>query len=331
MDPITQGTLGATLSASCAKKPETRNAAWLGVLGGIAADIDIIFQSPSDPLLFLEFHRQFTHSLVFIPIGGLICALLGYRLFRKSLSFRQVYLFCTLGFATHGLLDACTTYGTQLFWPFSTVRIAWNTISIIDPLFTVPILVLVILGARYKRPLLPRIALVWVFLYLGIGVVQRDRAVEAGLDLARSRGHDPVRLEAKPGFANLVLWKVVYETEGQYFVDAVRVGMGAHVFPGEQIEKLDLATHFPWLDPTSQQAIDVERFRWFSNRYLAVTADQPNRIIDIRYSVLPNQIKALWAIELDPGAEVTAHAQFVTTREASNRQLSKLLEMIFPD
>ena len=43
-----------------------------------------------------------------------------------------------MGYATHGLLDSCTSYGTQLFWPFSDVRVAWDTMSIVDPLFTVP-------------------------------------------------------------------------------------------------------------------------------------------------------------------------------------------------
>ena len=91
-----------------------------------------------------------THSLIFIPIGSLICALVFYYLFarRWQISFKLTYLFCLLGYATHGLLDACTSYGTQLLWPFSTERISWNTISIVDPLFTLPLFVLVIIGLK---------------------------------------------------------------------------------------------------------------------------------------------------------------------------------------
>ena len=43
--------------------------------------------------------------------------------------------FSTLGILTHGFLDACTSYGTSLFWPFSSTRVSWNVISIVDPFF----------------------------------------------------------------------------------------------------------------------------------------------------------------------------------------------------
>ena len=64
----------------------------------------------------------------------LLCALVLHHLLgrRRGLSFRQSWLYCTAGYATHAVLDACTTYGTMLLWPFSDARFAWNTISIID-------------------------------------------------------------------------------------------------------------------------------------------------------------------------------------------------------
>lgn len=98
----------------------------LGLLCGLAPDLDVLISSSTDPLLPLEYHRQFTHSLIFIPVGGLICALVLYLLFarHRSLSFGATYLYCTLGYATHALLDSCTTYGTLLLWPFSDMRVA---------------------------------------------------------------------------------------------------------------------------------------------------------------------------------------------------------------
>jgi inner membrane protein len=166
MDPLTQGVLGAALpQATAARGRFAASAGLLGFLGGMAADLDVLIRSSSDPLLFLEYHRQFTHSLVFIPAGGLLCALILHGVLgrRRGLKFRQSWLFCTLGYATHALLDACTTYGTMLFWPFSDARIAWNTISIIDPLFTVPLLVAVVLAARRNRPLFARLGLLWAW------------------------------------------------------------------------------------------------------------------------------------------------------------------------
>ncbi len=131
MDPLTQGVLGATLAQSGSRRREAVVAGALGFLAGMAADLDVLIRSPSDPLLFLEYHRQFTHSLVFIPIGALICALALHALLgrRWQLQFGRSYYYCLLGYATHALLDACTTYGTMLLWPFSDARIAWNTIS----------------------------------------------------------------------------------------------------------------------------------------------------------------------------------------------------------
>src|SRR5210317_430732 len=156
MDPLTQGVLGASLPQATAANGRTAAAAGLlGFLAGMSADLDVLIRSETDPLLFLEYHRQFSHSLDFIPFGGLLCALLLHALIgrRWGLRFRQSWLFCTLGYATHAVLDACTTYGTMLLWPFSEERIAWNTISIIDPLFTLPLLAGVILAGVRRRPL----------------------------------------------------------------------------------------------------------------------------------------------------------------------------------
>lgn len=118
MDPLTQGLLGASLPQSVSKKHNVVVAGVLGLLAGMAPDLDVLIRSSTDPLLYLEFHRQFTHSLLFIPIGSLICALVLHPLIskRRGLSFKQSWLFCALGYGTHALLDSCTSYGTQLFW-----------------------------------------------------------------------------------------------------------------------------------------------------------------------------------------------------------------------
>jgi len=322
VDPLTQGVLGAALPQAVAPRQSTWVAGVLGFLAGMAADLDVLIRSSSDPLLFLEYHRQFTHSLLFIPLGGLICALVLHALIgrRRGLSFGRSYLYCTLGYATHALLDACTTYGTMLFWPFSEVRIAWNTISIIDPLFTLPLLVLIVLAGLKKRPVYARVALVWGLAYMSLGLLQRNEAMQMGYDLARERGHKPIRLEAKPSFANLLVWKIVYETESMFYVDAVRATLAPKVFPGRALDKLDLARDLPWLDKNTQQARDIERFRWFSNGYVAHDPDNKNRVIDIRYSLVPNEIAPLWSIELRPDAGPLEHVAFITHRDLTDER-----------
>ena len=331
MDPLTQGVLGATLpQATAAPKGSVAAAGLLGFLAGMSADLDVLIRSSSDPLLFLEYHRQFTHSLVFIPVGGLLCALLLHWLIgkRRSLTFRQSFLYCTLGYATHALLDACTTYGTMLFWPFSEMRIAWNTISIIDPLFTLPMLLLIVLAGLKKRPAVARIALVWGLAYMTLGLWQRNQAVEMGYEIASGRGHVPLRLEAKPSFANLLVWKIVYETEHKFYVDAVRATLSPEVFPGSSVAKLELARDFPWLDQHSQQARDIERFRWFSNGYIARDPVYSNRVIDIRYSLIPNEVAPLWSIELQPGAGALDHVAYLVHREPLGDRAALMRSMV---
>jgi inner membrane protein len=330
MDPITQGALGAIAAQSTATRKHLVIAAAVGWLSGMAPDLDVLIRSPSDPLLFLEYHRQFTHSLLFIPVGGLICALVLHGVFaRRYLGFGWTLLYATIGFATHGMLDACTTYGTQLLWPLSNERFAWNIVSIIDPAFTVPLCMLGYLACRRRKPAFSRVALAWAFSYLLLGTVQRERAEEVGAELAHQRGHEPLRLEAKPSFANLLVWKIVYETTDFFHVDAVRVGLaGARVYGGEKIRKLDVATQFPWLDANAQQAWDIRRFDWFSNRYLALSPRDPLLIVDIRYSLVPNQADGLWGIRLDRNALHAAHVDYVTARTDGRAGLELLWEMV---
>jgi inner membrane protein len=331
MDPLTQGALGASLpQATAGGRRHAAVAGLLGFLAGMAADLDVLIRSDTDPLLFLEYHRQFSHSLLFVPVGGLICALVLHGLLakRRGLAFRQSWLFCTLGYATHALLDACTTYGTMLFWPFSDARIAWNTISIIDPLFTVPLLVAVVLAGRRGRPAFAQVGLAWACAYMALGLWQRNEAVAMGYALAAERGHQPLRLEAKPSFANILVWKIVYETGEEFYVDAVRAGLAPRVYPGDSVQKLDIDRDLPWLDRDSQQARDIERFRWFSNGYVARDPLFENRVIDVRYSIIPNEVAPLWSIELRPGASSEEHVAYRVHREVGNNRAALMWSMV---
>jgi inner membrane protein len=330
VDPLTQAALGAAWAQPAARAPRLRIATLIGCIAGMAPDLDILIRSPTDPLLTLEYHRQFTHSLIFIPAGAALCALALFRLFRHQITFAQCYLFCLLGYASHGVLDACTTYGTQLFWPFSNARIAWNNVSVVDPMFTVPLVALVLIGVAKRRSRFAAAGVCWAIFYLGLGVVQNHRAIDVGAELASSRGHVPIRLEAKPAFASILVWKTIYENDGKYFVDAVRTGWSTVVFEGTSVEKLDLSRHLPWLDTESQQATDLERFRWFSNDYLAPDPLRAGHIIDMRYSLVPNRADGFWAIVLREDAAFNAHVEYVTMRDRSFAEGGILFDMVFP-
>jgi inner membrane protein len=305
MDPLSQASLGASLSQSFAdnrtKSGQSAQLAALliGALAGMAPDLDILIRSTQDPLLFLEYHRQFTHALSFIPFGALVCAVVFYPFARRHLPFRYIYLFSFLGYATHGLLDACTSYGTQLLWPFSNMRVSWSTVSIVDPLFTVPVLLLVIFAAWKKSVVFARFAFLYAVVFLCFGLIQKERAEDFTYALAELRGHQVERIHVKPSFGNRHIWKLIYEYDGRYYVDAVRLLFDEELIEGSSIQQLDLKRDFPWLIDGSQQAIDVERYRWFSDDFLAVNPQDSNIIMDVRYSYLPNQISMMWGIELE--------------------------------
>jgi len=336
MDPLTQGVVGTTASQLLASPKQKVSASVLGFLSGMAADMDVLIQSNHDPLLSLEYHRHFTHALVFIPLGALLCALLFFAVIRvldkknktPGLSFKAVYLFCFMGYATHALLDACTTYGTQLLWPFSDMRVAWNTVSVIDPLFTLPILFCVAFAILKKSKRFTYFAAIYGISYLLLGAVQGQRAELVAQSLAALRGHQAIALGVKPSFANILLWKSVYEYDGRYYVDAIRAGFDSKIYDGTSTAKLDVETHFAWLDSESQQAIDIERFRWFSNGHLGVDPDNSNRIIDIRYSLIPNRLDGMWGIILDEQAAPKQHIVWDESKRPEKSQYKVFFRML---
>ncbi|NKB77737.1 MAG: metal-dependent hydrolase [Gammaproteobacteria bacterium] len=330
MDPLSQAALGAVAAQNSTRGKQLGIATIFGLLAGMSPDLDVFISSQSDPLLFLEYHRQFTHSLIFIPLGGFLCAFVLYFLVGRwqHVTFKKSFLYCTLGYATHGLLDACTSYGTQLFWPFSAVRVSWSNISIIDPIFTLPLIAFIVLTVTRKKVFYARAAFVWIFIYLGLGVIQRERAEMVGWELAQSRNHEPSRLEAKPAFGNLLVWKVIYEADSKYHVDGIRIGLDKTIYPGESIDKLAITRDFPWLNPNSQQAKDIERFRWFSDGFLTLSPEKPSRIIDARYSMLPNEVKGLWMIELSPTADFDEHVSYHHQTGEGRDKVNRLWDMI---
>ena len=327
MDPVSQGAVGAAFAQSAAKKENIILIGFIGFLAGLAPDLDVLIRSEDDPILFLEYHRQFSHSLFFIPIGAFFVALFIFPFVRSLISLRMVYIASFLGYATHGLLDACTSYGTQLFWPFSDQRITWNNISIVDPIFTVPIVILLAIAITKRKRIFSFIAIGWITFYLSLGFIQYERTLSAAMDLANSRGHNAERMTLKPSFGNLILWKSIYQHEETYYVDAIRTVHSSTWCLGESIEMFDYQYHLPSLDKDSQQAKDIERFRWFSQDYLGYD-DKNSLVTDIRYSMIPNQIAPMWGLVIDTEQSIDDHATWWTSRSLDQSQLDLFKEML---
>jgi inner membrane protein len=298
LDILTHGLLGGILAQSLAKKDRVLVAGAAGFVGGILADLDILVRSSEDPLLNLEVHRSFTHWLLFIPVGGLVAALFLWPVFRRKLRFRQLLSFTTAGYATHALLDACTSYGTQLFGPFSGNPVAWNLISVIDPVATLILLLGFGFALARWRAGAARFGLALMLGYLTLGGLQHDRVRDQVEFIAASQGHVPERLVVKPTLGNLVLWRTLYEHEGHYYVNAIRAGFGTEVIPGDRISALDYQQAFSQLDTDSRLYRDIERFHRFASGYLVWHPEHPGVIGDVRYAMLPDEVAPIWGIRL---------------------------------
>jgi len=329
LDILTQGLIGAGLAQAGARRNEIHLATGIGLVAGLLADADVLIQSSSDPLLQIEYHRHFTHSMFFIPLGALIAALLLWPVIRRRLPLSRIYLYALLGYTLSGFLDVCTSYGTYWLWPLVDQRLAFNLISIVDPLFTGILLIGVIRSWRGKTPVASRVALLLAGSYLLLGWFQHDRAQQEILKVARERGHSIERALVKPTMGNLLLWRSIYEAGGRFYVDAVRVGIAeTTVYTGESAERFRRDNVTGDLPVNSTFATDIKRFVDFSDGFVISHDGTGNRLGDVRYSMLPISSKPLWGIEFDPDSP-GQHASYHFYRDMSSEERQLFFKMLF--
>lgn len=305
MDPITQGVLGAAAAQAVLVRrlgPRT----WLyGALGGMAADLDVLIRSSSDPMVAIVHHRHFTHSLAFVPIGGFLCAL-PWLLSRRHRERRWlIFAATTIGYATHGLLDAFTSYGTQLWWPFSSERVAWNFVAIVDPIYTSMLALGVVLARRRGSPNAARLALLLSSLYLALGGVLHARALAAVRRVAQDRSHVIARVEAFPELPVNFLWRSTYRAGGRIHIDRVRTPwLGAvTVEDGTSIAVVDENDLPPEVVADARLLAAFRTFVWFADGWVGRAPEDPALFGDSRYGQTTTSADALWSLRLQPGAK----------------------------
>jgi inner membrane protein len=331
MDPFTQGALGAAFSQSFADKKKIPVACLAGILGGMAPDLDILITSATDPLLGIEFHRHFTHSIWFIPIGGLLVAAAMWLVFNKlfkirSWDFKTLYIFTTLGYATHATLDACTSYGTRLFWPLSNARVAWDAVAVIDPLPTLALFIFAVLSYRKRSATLARVGMACLIGYLSLGFLQNQRVKTAIEQVAAMRGHEVERIKLNPTLGNLIVWRATYEFNGRYYVDGVIAQPFAPptVLTGSTVATIDHEAIYPQIGENSTQREDIRRFNYFAEGYLF---EYQGTIADLRYSAEPHKIQPIWGIRIHPDTP-DAHVDYLGYTRPNGRALNVTWSML---
>lgn len=222
MDSLTQLALGAGVGAAVlGRRIGPRKAALAGAVLGTLPDLDV-FWPFSDPVDAFVLHRSATHSLL---IQAMATPLLGEGLRRLFPDLRQhrwqAWAAVYLCLSTHALLDALTVYGTQLLWPLSGHPFGVGSVFIIDPVYTVPLLVALVWalcrGAWTQR--FGRVLAAGLLLstgYLGWSMAAQQLATSRAAAVLARAGVEPTRMLATPTPLNTLFWRVIAIDGGRY-------------------------------------------------------------------------------------------------------------------
>lgn len=224
MDSITQALLGAAVGEAVLGQKVGNKAVLWGAIAGTIPDLDVFLDFFLTDLQSLLVHRGFSHSILFAIIMAPVLGWLALKIYpHGQAGFKDWTKLFFWAMVTHPLLDIFTSYGTQLFLPFSSYRIEFNTISIIDPIFTIPLLVAVISvlfinrNARARKYVIP-IALSISGIYLALTCVNKLHIHSLVQESLHSQQIDHVDFITIPTLFNNFLWSVIVKQDSQFLV-----------------------------------------------------------------------------------------------------------------
>ncbi|WPP48047.1 metal-dependent hydrolase [Catalinimonas niigatensis] len=225
MDSLTQAVLGAAVGEVVLGRKIGNKAPLWGAIAGTIPDLDVVLNFFIDEVQSTLWHRTFSHSLFVLTLAAPLFGYFVFFLYRRSSSatFGDWTNLFFWGLITHPLLDACTNYGTMLFYPFSEFRVSWRTIYIIDPLYTLPLLiasvaVLFMTKGNIRRKRTTIFGLALSSAYLGATFFTKlhvSQVVEAGI---KEQQITAQKFMTTPAFFNNILWSYVVKSEEGYYV-----------------------------------------------------------------------------------------------------------------
>lgn len=286
LDSLTQIALGATVATICVPQHHRRKAVIVGAILGTLPDLDV-FIDFGDAVSNFTYHRAFSHSLfVLIPLSLFIWALL--KKFYEPVRHAPLpwLLAVSLTLITHPLLDAHTVYGTQLFWPLTSPPIMWSTIFIIDPLYTLPLLIGVIVILIKPQKL-------WAVRTLVTGLVLSSTYLLWGWtaklyvhhQVLTSLGNDKkfIRIFSSPTPLNTVLWRVVVLQKDNYLE-----GYYSFLHPEKSINFNSVTINKELLEH-GKNIPAVKRLDWFAQGFIKHSIVDDNLVIsDLRMGLEGN-------------------------------------------
>lgn len=221
MDSLTQIVLGAAVGEAVLGKKIGNKAMLYGAIAGTIPDLDVFASYFTDEVTALAIHRGFTHSLVFSLLFGWIFAWLVSK-YERNKNIKDWFWLFFLAFVTHPILDAHTTWGTQFFWPLD-IRLAFKTIFVVDPLYTLPFLVCLIWAMFQKRTAKKRrklnnLGLIISSSYLILTIIFKQITYLKFRESLKKQNIKYTQLDTRPAPLTSVLWNANVDTNNAYLI-----------------------------------------------------------------------------------------------------------------
>lgn len=223
MDSLTQIVLGAAVGEAVLGRKVGNKAILWGAIAGTIPDLDVLTKLFFDSVTSNEMHRGFSHSIVFSLVFAPIFGWLIFKLYKgKESNWKGWTKLMFWGFVTHPLLDAHTTWGTQLFWPLAN-KISYKNIFVVDPLYTVPFLLFLIAAMLHKRGTVKRARLNNLGLYVSsaymiLTLVFKWITFNVFENSLKAQNIAYTEIETKPTPMNSILWTANVETKDAYLI-----------------------------------------------------------------------------------------------------------------
>lgn len=322
MDTVTQALLGGAVAYTVAGKQSSRKAVAWGAIIAVLPDLDIFIAYDNDLTAFTQ-HRSWSHSWL---IQSLLAPFLAYLLFRIDQSFSKLtwLKLVWLALVTHSALDALTVYGTQLFWPLMSSPLSGGSIFIIDPFYSIPLLIGVIYILIKPHSLFARKTLLSSFIfsccYLIWGLMaQQLITAQVKNDLLVQNIHfDKVQISATP--FNTLLWKVLVIND-QYYYQSFR-----SVFDKEKTFKFSRYNRYLELVPSHDSIPALQRLDWFTSGFFALEKQQEMIIAkDLRMGLEPNYFFQFQIATMDNQKVIP----LIPNRINSDREIRKNLQKLW--
>ncbi|MCB1801356.1 MAG: metal-dependent hydrolase [Gammaproteobacteria bacterium] len=289
MDSVSQAALGAAVGiAVLGRHIPVWKAALSGAIVGTLPDLDV-FIDKGDPVRDMVLHRAETHSLFYQALATPVLA----GLFVLLDGARGLYLrWCAMvafGLFTHSLLDAMTVYGTRLGLPFTDHPFGAGSLFIIDPLYTLPLLI-GIGGALLARSSL---RLRWNTAGLALSTLYAAWSLAAQAYVTQQVLQSPVAKDVPaahilvtPTPFNTLLWRIVV-VDGDRYHEGFHALADAIRHPDDGI-RFDTFERGGKLEDATRDFASANLVRDFSKGFYSLTDDgRVVRITDLRMGQHP--------------------------------------------